>query len=298
MKNQSLVTLLCILLSTPLNSIICQENQNSILWSVEDSSMSIRSFILGSIHTMDTTMIHFPVAQIESIISQSSVAFFETSFREFGPIPKESLKPELIINNDPELDIRKHLNSLQLSKLLMVFDSSKMYPGMNAILHRIKPQVLAFFVVSESQLKSSYFIASNFSPDYYFASFASKIGKPVMGLEDNKAQIGWILNPDLSFEDGLAFLVQSLEDADEKSKDIFTPYVNQDLTSYLSLANIPMNVSRQLNMAKKLGDVMKTKSTFVCVGVAHLPGPNGILDLLKNKGFIVRPLDFELSSSK
>lgn len=243
-------------------------------------------------------MIHFPVARIESLISQSSVSFFEISFKEMGQVPKESLKPELFVNNDPKLDIRKHLDSSQLSKLLMVFDSSKMYPGMKSVFHRFKPQMLAFFVVSESQLKSPYFKDSNFSPDSYFASFASRIGKPVMGLEDSKAQIGWIMNPDLSFEDGLAFLVQSIEDADTKSKDIFTPYANQDLSHFLSLANIPFNVSRQLDMARKLGDVMKSKSAFVCVGVAHLPGPNGILDLLKKMGFIVQPIEIELSNSK
>lgn len=294
MKHNFFVALIIFLLSSPLSFIQGQISQNSVLWSVEDSSTGTRSFILGSIHTMDTSMIRFPVAKMESLISQSSVTFFEVDFNELGNVPKQSLNPESFRNNDPKLDIRKHLDSSQLNRLLMVFDSSKMYPGMRSVFHLFKPQMLAFFVVSESQLKSPYFKASNFSPDSYFASFATRIGKPVMGLEESKDQIGWMLNSDLSFEDGLAILVQSIDNADTMSKDIFTPYANQDLSYYLSLANIPLNVKRQLDMARKLGDVMKSKSAFVCVGIAHLPGPNGILDLLKNMGFIVHPLEIEL----
>ena len=35
---------------------------------------------------------------------------------------------------------------------------------------------------------------------------------------------------------------------------------------------------------------MQQKSTFVAVGALHLPGPRGLLQLLRDKGYTVTPV--------
>jgi uncharacterized protein YbaP (TraB family) len=40
----------------------------------------------------------------------------------------------------------------------------------------------------------------------------------------------------------------------------------------------------------KLPDLMKEQSTFVAVGALHLPGENGLIQLLQRAGYTVKPL--------
>ena len=48
--------------------------------------------------------------------------------------------------------------------------------------------------------------------------------------------------------------------------------------------------SRNKNWAEKLNTLMPQQSILVVVGSGHLPGDDGLLDLLKRKGYTVEPM--------
>lgn len=48
---------------------------------------------------------------------------------------------------------------------------------------------------------------------------------------------------------------------------------------------------RNINWMEKLPELMKDKSTFIAVGVRHLPGKNGLLTFLQEKGYKVEPFE-------
>jgi hypothetical protein len=43
-------------------------------------------------------------------------------------------------------------------------------------------------------------------------------------------------------------------------------------------------------MAERLEKLMQTDSTFCAIGAAHLPGENGVLQLLRKKGYTLRAI--------
>ena len=47
---------------------------------------------------------------------------------------------------------------------------------------------------------------------------------------------------------------------------------------------------RNANWVRQLNVIMKNKSVFVAVGAGHLPGENGLINLLKKEGYSVKPL--------
>lgn len=47
---------------------------------------------------------------------------------------------------------------------------------------------------------------------------------------------------------------------------------------------------RNKKWAKQLPAIMKEAPTFIAVGALHLPGENGILNLLKQQGYTVDPV--------
>ncbi|HEY0111197.1 MAG TPA: TraB/GumN family protein, partial [Fibrella sp.] len=46
---------------------------------------------------------------------------------------------------------------------------------------------------------------------------------------------------------------------------------------------------RNLRWINQLRPVMAERSTFIAVGVGHLPGPNGLLNLFRKAGYVVKP---------
>ena len=47
---------------------------------------------------------------------------------------------------------------------------------------------------------------------------------------------------------------------------------------------------RNENWMVKMPDMMKDKSTFFAVGAAHLLGEQGMINLLRKKGYVVKPI--------
>ncbi|MNE88753.1 TraB family protein [compost metagenome] len=49
---------------------------------------------------------------------------------------------------------------------------------------------------------------------------------------------------------------------------------------------------RNQNWIPKMEELMKTKSCFFAVGAGHLGGPNGVIQLLRQKGYEVTPVRY------
>ncbi len=77
-------------------------------------------------------------------------------------------------------------------------------------------------------------------------------------------------------------------------------YRSQDLDAMASMLNDAEITSgenkdllldqRNRNWVVKLKELMKDKSLFVAVGAGHLPGNQGVLELLRKEGYKVKPL--------
>lgn len=51
-----------------------------------------------------------------------------------------------------------------------------------------------------------------------------------------------------------------------------------------------MLTDRNNNWAEKMPEMMKNESSFFAVGGAHLMGKNGVIQLLKSKGYTLKPV--------
>lgn len=55
-------------------------------------------------------------------------------------------------------------------------------------------------------------------------------------------------------------------------------------------SKVEMLDNRNKNWVVQLPELMKDKSIFVAVGAAHLAGKNGVINLLREAGYIVKPI--------
>ena len=108
--------------------------------------------------------------------------------------------------------------------------------------------------------------------DTYFQQQAIQSGKKVGGLETPISQINVLLNSQtLQRQANLLYcLVSDIDKAMDQTKRLNNAYKAQNLD--------------------EMPSIMKETPTLFVVGAGHLPGTNGVLKLLKEKGYTVEPM--------
>ena len=138
--------------------------------------------------------------------------------------------------------------------------------------------------------------------DMFIYRTGKKYGKKTLGLENVKTTTFNIekaqAEMDRSEVDGnkQAFLkilkkrsyAEVLRDA-YREKDL-------DLIDTLNMLSSPKSYNKAMLfdrnevMSKSMDSIMKTGSLFAAVGAAHLPGKNGMIEMLRRKGYTVTPI--------
>ncbi len=166
------------------------------------------------------------------------------------------------------------------------------------LFNKIKP----FFVSAEltqAELKKDLPLAL----DMHLCDIAKKEGKEIYGIEKLEDQMKAI--DKISLQEQARMLMDGVKDSsdiEEKFKDLLETYLNADLDKMVELTNdstLPADfsqaflVSRNKTMAKSISKLIKKHKTFVAIGAAHLGGKDGIITLLRKKGYTVEPIPFE-----
>ncbi|MEG1229360.1 MAG: TraB/GumN family protein, partial [Flavobacterium sp.] len=116
------------------------------------------------------------------------------------------------------------------------------------------------------------------------------------GFETVKGQLNMLSNAYTDSE-----LIESLADASKaETKKMVEDYKNENLMDlYGDLANEKVMSKktkkfilddRNRDWVKKMKDMMKNEALFVAVGSAHLAGEEGVINLLRNAGYKVKPV--------
>jgi len=125
--------------------------------------------------------------------------------------------------------------------------------------------------------------------------------KPVNGLETAAFQAG--LFDSIPYEQQAKELVNYIDSADENKKatrQLAELYVHQDLDSIGQLSDKDdpgmsgymdlLLYNRNRKWARELDTLLPGKSLLIAVGAAHLPGKEGVIELLRREGYTVDPV--------
>lgn len=125
--------------------------------------------------------------------------------------------------------------------------------------------------------------------------------KPVNGLETAAFQAG--LFDSIPYEQQAKELVNYIDSADENKKatrQLAELYIHQDLDSIGQLSDKDdpgmsgymdlLLYNRNRKWARELDTLLPGKSLLIAVGAAHLPGKEGVIELLRREGYTVDPV--------
>ncbi|HPH72714.1 MAG TPA: TraB/GumN family protein, partial [Paludibacteraceae bacterium] len=166
---------------------------------------------------------------------------------------------------------------------------------------RLKPSMIAniYIVAYYQQLFPN---DDDWQLDSFFQQVADRQGKKVVGLETIEDQIKLIYESQ-SIERQAFLLVGTLRGKDRITEEL------HELNAYYKKGNLVpllqtylndssefaptaqekflMLDARNLEWTKKLPDLLHKNSCFVAVGALHLVGENGLINLLRQKGYRV-----------
>ena len=285
MKNlfKSVVTAIAVIFSLSTQAQTkAPKLENSLLWEVSGNGLANPSYLYGTIH-MICSADYFLSEKTKKAFDSSSKLVLEIDLSD----PKQLTDmQQMAMGKEP---LSKTLSAENLSKLDAILQKKT---GMTI------QQVDSFNLLTIMSLISMKSFGCNDLKFYEmnFIEAAKQKNLPIKGLETVKDQFEAFGNGYTDTE-MIAMLEESSKDetiklvSKYKEEDInalFEITTDKKYTSEKTKKNILDN--RNVNWIKIMPELMKTESTFFAVGSAHLAGELGVINLLREAGYTVKPI--------
>ncbi|MES2620089.1 MAG: TraB/GumN family protein [Bacteroidota bacterium] len=266
---------------------------NSLLWKISGNGLKRPSFLYGTMHTKDARVFAFGDSVIPFLNSAKAYAMELDPAETFDM----SLLPKLVMGKDYSL--KKMIPEREYAFLDSVVKDQIGYSV--ALFDNVAPVLTMTILEMGSMGLSDSSIAGNKEVlDMYFYKQAQKKRKKIIGIETVDEQLN-ALNT-LSYREQADLLVKEIRSFEENKSagdDMVRFYLEGNLDS-LASSEIETEMSpkfykalvtdRNERMASRIADLIKEQPTFIALGALHLPNSTGVIELLKQKGFTVKPV--------
>lgn len=259
----------------------------SLLWEITGEDLAGPSYLFGTIHIMPRDSFFLPEG-VEESLNQSDRLVLEMVL-DMAAISQSAMG----IMMSPQRNLSHLLEEEDYHYLQSVIRDSLRTPI--PFFHLIKPIFLA------QQLSASYCLEG--IPESYELFFTEKfkeLKKPVSGLETAAEQLAFFNNvPEEKQVEELMETARSLGSICQMYDQMFHLYRKQDLQALMRLIHEDQSLEdikddildgRNRNWVSTLETLMQEDKLFIAVGAAHLPGHSGVIQLLKERGYEVRPV--------
>ncbi len=264
-------------------------SQQTILWKVTDTLNDRVSTVVGTFHQMGNSFID-SIPEIQERLSNSELAIFE-SISDIEETRKR------INQREKSYEVKKHLKRKHFNHLLKISNSWKVD------LYKLKPSEISLkleqefqYQVCETAKSTDKFIHF----DDYIKYLASQQNIELFALETDSLQLNFIEReynyPTWKDEKKkINYWIKKMTVKKSNSDNCTFAYkykafdLNYDFEKKCS-SNV-LVFERNNNWMEILPNLMRTKNCFLAVGYFHLYNECGILEQLKNEGFVVEPIE-------
>ena len=276
-------------------TISAQHLDKSLLWKVYGNGIKDTSFLYGTIHMIEKK--DFVVSKIlKSKLKKSEALVMEINLdlddkskqfvRENALYPSgKSIKD--FVNEEDYLFFQSYLK-----------DSLKMNGLKIKICEMMRPFYAQSLIMADQMKKTE-------SYEKTFHKLAKK--KEKLGLETIQEQMTILAGGELQTQvnEFIKEMKKGKLDTDNEMAKLVQFYKNQDVQGLYNemIASMEKEGGKMGGVTKedfldnrnkrwipKLVQLMNTKTIFIAVGAGHLAGENGVIQLLRNQGYIVSPI--------
>ena len=274
---------------------------NTLLWQISGNGLQKPSYLFGTIH-MICSEDALLSDSLKNIIHNSDVVYFEVDmdnlFEMLGVMKKMKMRNDTtladLLNKDEYQKVKKYFE-----------DKSALLPF--SVLETYKP-LLAASLLMESGSECE----SPKAMEEVIMKEAKEYGKKIKGLESMAYQMS--IFDTIPYKMQAKELVKYVDDAAQgksSSKEydkLVQAYKDQDLekleeltlSTDMGIANFTdiLLYNRNRNWVEKLKTLLPEKSLVIAVGAGHLPGQQGVINLLRKAGYKLTPVKNHTSRDK
>ncbi len=240
------------------------EPNKELLWEISSNGKGPTSYLFGTIHSNDKRVFAFSDSLYVALNNSETIVLETDMFKLFE-----------------KLDTRRNIPSTLYDK------KGQPYTGSN-------------------EASSTFYGSENGMPqflDAYFETYCFNAKKTFYDLESLVDQMELV--SDFPIVERDAINLSLIDFAQEKLMDLYLKgdldALNRFVEANLSIkenAYENLIVKRNIKMASKLDSLLKTKKSLFCaVGSGHLAGSDGLIRLLRTKGYRVRPILWSISEN-
>jgi len=287
-KARIAVVALCVL------TIAQAVDARTLAWKVSRGSQTV--YIVGSLHLLSKDYYPLPPA-LETVYKDTDLLVEEADLGEMfsldgqmsllsrGTLP-EGQSLDKVLSRQTYADVSRRLETI----------------GMPVeALARLKPWAIALMLLGLEWQRAGF--DPNLGLDKHFYDRAQADGKAVQGLETAEFQISRF--DEMTYEQQDRMLVQTLKEADTEQSSVRTladawkggdaatveQLVLQDLKTDPQMYQRLLLDRNRAWLPKIEGLFARSGRALVIVGAAHVVGPDGLLAMLKQKGYTVEQLN-------
>jgi uncharacterized protein len=266
------------------------QTPNSLLWRISGKGLSRPSYLFGTMHIIcadDAALSD----SLKAVIAACDEVYFEINLSDMSDM-MNAIK-YMQMNDSKRLSDLLQPDEYARVKDYFAKHSSMLPFGM---LERFKPMLISG-LIEEQGLGCQ----TTDGMELRIMKELKASNKPVNGLETAAFQAG--LFDSIPYEDQAKELVKDIDSADENKKvtqQLADLYTRQDLDGIEKLSDKDdsgmsgymdlLLYNRNRKWARELKKLLPGRSLLVAVGAAHLPGKEGVIELLRQEGYKVEPV--------
>lgn len=267
---------------------IFAQNDKSLLWEISGNNLEQPSYIFGTVH-MICQDDYLMTETIQNTLKNVDAFYAEIDFsnQENMAVIQQSMMSEIPLSE--RLEPAKYNELKSLLKEVVDLDIAQFEHFTDAA------------IVSMVTFKS--FPCTDFKMyELELLQTAATAEKQIGGLETAAEQME-ILGKSLGIDAIFEMLNDLKKDGFKSTKEMIALYTKQDvqgLYDYMKKSSYMTNevynemlTKRNHNWVKNMPALMQKQSVFFAVGAAHLSGNNGVLQLLKENGYSVKPVNIQ-----
>ncbi len=272
-----------------------------LLWKIDGNGAKQPSYVFGTHHLAPASLID-SVAGLKDAIKASKIYYGELDMSSFDIQKLQAMTMQKIyLPEDSTWNVI--FTPQELAFIDSIIPSQAPMPPTTKRLERVSP---AFFDAQYAIQRAMQCLPDfdiNKQLDKTIFSIANEQGIESRGFETNEFQLEVAYGAPLrqQAEELLADLRNP--DADSEIKEMCDIYMRQDYPALekftekvregdvLQRAAERLIYSRNENWANQLKAVLPEGGVFIAVGAGHLPGKRGLLNLLREQGYTVTPVE-------
>ena len=269
--------------------LLINKDDNTLLWQISGNGLQKPSYLFGTFHLMCKDDVQFS-EQLKTAVGNSATVYMELDMDD----PALMLSGMMMMTMKGGKKLTDFYSQEEYRKIEIFFKDSLSAPL--SFLQTMKPFMLVALLYPKMMPCKT---VSGVEEELMKLAKAQK--KEIKGLETMELQAA--VFDSIPYEEQAKDLLKSIDSMELNRKNFDTMmrvYKSQRLSAIEALFNKSelgmqthediLLTKRNLNWVEQLGPVLKKENVFIAVGAGHLVGKNGLITLLRKKGYKVVPL--------